>query len=401
MPDAAANVIVFGAFDRHNFGDMLFAHVAERLLAERRPDVKPLFAGLRARDLRAYGGHDVAALGALAGRLRDAPVTLVHAGGELLTCDAWEAAVMLGDPEDAQAHIARYGVRADERSAYARAMLHSDALAPYVVGRETFPQASSICFNAVGGASLDSRDAALRNEVLTRLRSADDLSVRDAHTQATLRAAGIAARLVTDPVTMIAELFNSRIRSRAGHGAAADVRRAFPRGHLAVQFSADFGDDATLDRLARQFDALATSTGLGIALFRAGAAPWHDDIDAYERLAARMRHRPVMFRSLDIWDVCALIATSAGYAGSSLHGRIVAMACGLPRVNILHPDEAARTGKQAAYALTWEDADTPGAVPIDELETAMRDALSVDADALRQRSLELARLYRAGAARLW
>lgn len=123
---------------------------SQRLLLERLPDAEPLFAGLAARDLRRYGGHAVAALGTLAGHLRDKPVTLVHAGGELLTCDAWEAAVMLNEPEDAQATIARYGARAEERSAYARTLLDSDALAPYVVGRETWPQASSIRFNAVG-----------------------------------------------------------------------------------------------------------------------------------------------------------------------------------------------------------------------------------------------------------
>lgn len=247
--------------------------------------------------------------------------------------------------------------------------------------------------------SLDTREPALRYEVVSTLRSADDLSVRDEHTQAMLRAAGIEARLVPDPVTMIAELFDSRIASRARLGPSADVRQACPRGHLAVQFSADFADDATLDRLARALDALAASTGLGIVLFRAGAAPWHDDIDAYARLAARMQHRALVFRSLDIWDICALIATSAGYAGSSLHGRIVAMAYGLPRINMLHPDEAARTGKQAAYAQTWDDANAPGAVSIDELEAAMRDASSADREALRQRARELARLYRADAMR--
>ena len=46
-------VILFGAFDRHNFGDMLFPHVAAALL----PDREPIFAGLAERDLRAEGGH--------------------------------------------------------------------------------------------------------------------------------------------------------------------------------------------------------------------------------------------------------------------------------------------------------------------------------------------------------
>lgn len=390
-------IIIFGAFDRHNFGDMLFAHVVARLLAERSAEIEPVFAGCAQRDLRAYGGHHIGALAQLAARWRDAPVTLIHAGGELLTCDPWEAAVMLNSPEDAQVHIARYGSSVDEQRAWARSMLGTDVLAPYVIGGETFPHAASICFNAIGGASLESRDPAMREEVLTKLRASRILTVRNAQTQAALRAAGIDAPLVPDPASMVAALFDERIQARANQGAVADMRRAFPRGYLAVQFSADFGDDATLAHIARQLDLLGEASGLGIVLFRAGAAPWHDDIAVYERVARRMCHADVKrFDSLNMWDICALIARSEGFAGSSLHGRIVAMAYGLPRVNILHPDEAAQSGKQHAYASTWEDAHAPKVVPVDQLSAAMREALSADREALAHLAGQLAQAHGAG-----
>ncbi|WP_250516218.1 polysaccharide pyruvyl transferase family protein [Caballeronia sp. INDeC2] len=389
MPDALSapkrRIIIFGAFDRHNFGDMLFAHVVARLLAERRPEVEPVFAGCGRRDLRAHGGHDIAALSQRAKRWRDEPVAFIHAGGELLTCDAWEAAVMLTKPEEVQTRIARYDSCAQDRNAWARAELGTDALAPYVIGRETFARAASICFNAIGGATLDAREAALREEVLTKLRSADHISVRDRQTQATLKRAGIDARLVPDPASLIAELFDERIRKHS------DARR----GYLAVQFSADFGDDATLAHIAHQLDLLGKTTSLGIVLFRAGAAPWHDDIPVYARVAARMRHAAVtVFESLNVWDICALIANSEGFAGSSLHGRIVAMAYGLPRVNFQHAN--ADASKQHAYASTWEIADAPHVVPITEIHAAMREALAMDRAALHDKALALAKAHRAG-----
>lgn len=393
MPDALSlskpRTIIFGAFDRHNFGDMLFAHVVARLLAQRRPEVEPVFAGCGQRDLRAHGGHDVAALSQLAQCWRDEPVALIHAGGELLTCDAWEAAVMLTTPEEARIRIARYGSRAEDRNAWARTELGTDARAPYVIGRETFSRATSICFNAIGGATLDVREAALREEVLGKLRSGDHISVRDAPTQATLKRAGIDAQLVPDPVSLVAELFDERIRTHS------DARHAFPRGYLAVQFSADFGDDATLAQIAHQLDRLGKTTGLGIVLFRAGAAPWHDDIAVYARMAARMRHPAVtIFESLNVWDICALIAKSEGFAGTSLHGRIVAMAYGLPRVNFQHAD--ADACKQHAYASTWEIADAPGLVPITAIHAAMREALAMDRAALHDKASALAKAHRAG-----
>ncbi|MCA1978747.1 MAG: polysaccharide pyruvyl transferase family protein, partial [Thiobacillus sp.] len=84
-PDTAP--VLFGAFDRHNFGDLLFPHV----VAARFPARAFRYAGLRACDMRAFGGHDVE-------RLPAASACLIHAGGELLTCTAWQAAVMLCEP---------------------------------------------------------------------------------------------------------------------------------------------------------------------------------------------------------------------------------------------------------------------------------------------------------------
>ena len=48
-------LVLFGAFDRHNFGDLLFPHLLTALL----PGQAFECAGLAARDLRAFGGHRV------------------------------------------------------------------------------------------------------------------------------------------------------------------------------------------------------------------------------------------------------------------------------------------------------------------------------------------------------
>ncbi|NWG74557.1 MAG: polysaccharide pyruvyl transferase family protein, partial [Rubrivivax sp.] len=43
---APSPVVVFGAFDRHNLGDLLFAHLAQALL----PGEELIVAGLASRD---------------------------------------------------------------------------------------------------------------------------------------------------------------------------------------------------------------------------------------------------------------------------------------------------------------------------------------------------------------
>ena len=266
------------------------------------------------------------------------------------------------------------------------------ALAPYTVQRSLFPYSRRVIYNAVGGVDLDRWDQAFRDEVLANLRSADAVGVRDTVTQAHLYAAGIPGRLMPDPAVMVAELFGNDIRRRCCMGEPARMRQAFPQGYITVQFSAEFGDDATLLAIARQLDLLVEATRLGIVFFRAGAAPWHDDVACFERTAARMRSRAVkLFTSLDLWDICALIAASRGYLGSSLHGRIVAMAFALPRVNFLY---TVHGSKQATFASTWEEASVPHVVQVTDIARGMQQALAVDASVLRLKARQLADDYR-------
>ncbi len=340
-------LVLFGACDRHNLGDLLFPHILAELLAPRAVVV----AGLLARDLTPFGGHRVRAIGELLRECPGAPV--IHAGGELLACDAWEAAVMLLPPEQAPGVIARYDGR-PERFEWARQFLGCDDRAPYCLGKSQFPQHGEVVFLGVGGVDLDRRGAALREEVLAKLRTADWIGARDSLTFAHLSAAGIPATLMPDAAVLTAELFGERIRSRAEGGEVAAACAAFPRGFVAVQFAAALGDDATLARIAAGL--LREAAGRGIVLFRAGAAPWHDDLDAYRRLAARLPGARV-FASLDIWDICALIASAAGFAGSSLHGRIVAQAFGVPVVEGIVPAGE----KVAAYRDTWRECDVVAA----------------------------------------
>jgi hypothetical protein len=387
------SIILFGAFDRHNFGDLLFPHIAAALM----PEGHLVFAGLASRDLRPYGGHPVQALAQLATDWGPRPATLIHVGGELLTCSAWQAAVMLIPPERVQHTLAYLDARPQVKREWARQMLGSAALAPYTVSRTRFPGLARVIYNAVGGVDLDESDAALRAEVLANLRAADDVSVRDLQTLAQLSAAGIRARLIPDPAVMVAALFGARIRQRAEHGEVAQMLGAFPQGYLAVQFSADFGDDATLSEIATQLDDAAAASGYGVVLFRAGAAPWHDDLAGFERVASRMRTPSVtVFQSLDVWDICALIAHSWAYCGSSLHGRIVAMAFALPRVNLRPPTATHPPGKQAAFAATWEETGVPATVEVHDMAEGIRDALTVNPEVLERTARRLVTQYRAG-----
>ncbi len=369
----ATPVIVFGAFDRHNFGDLLFPHIVSALL----PGQPLIFAGLVERDLRQWGGHRVRALPTVLRSWQGPAPIVLHAGGELLTCNAWEAAIMLQPHVFAQTVIDRLHGQADRQDAWAANYLHIGDGAPYLANAAYFPQGTRILYNAVGGVDLDIKSEKFLDEVTAKLHGADFVGVRDKISLSHLQQAGVPALLMPDPAALTRRVCGLQIAGRATQGDVASVRAVFPQGYVAVQCSADFGDDATLDILEDQLRRISLETGLGIVLFRAGLAPWHDEQEVYERLAIHFSRDDVrVFQSAYLWDICALIASSRAYCGSSLHGRIVAMSYGLPRVNLVQADLLAGAGKQAAYAASWDRSDLVAVAPPAILHSALMQALA-------------------------
>lgn len=330
-------IVLFGAFDRHNLGDFLLGHAAAQRAAPR----PVLFAGLRAADWRSCGGFAVEALAEVAAgwtrRYGAAPLELVHVGGETLDTDAWEAAVMLLEAAAAPGVIARLDADREGRSAWAAQFLASRRPAPYVLGAGDLPPAARVEFRAVGGVGLAGRDAGFAAAVAAALASAGRVSVRERRTRAALAALGIAAGLEPDPAAGLGAWLATEL---------GGLRRD-PRGYVALQLAASFADDASLDALAAGLDAC----GREVLLFRAGAAPWHDDREVCERLRRRLRVPARVLDSLHVLDICAAIAGASGCLASSLHALLVATLAGVPALGLERfPGEGA---KLRAYAESW------------------------------------------------
>jgi polysaccharide pyruvyl transferase WcaK-like protein len=264
----------------------------------------------------------------------------------------------------------------------------------YLVPKGLFQNPGRFLYTGVGGVPLPALPEAERREVLTRLHEAEFISVRDRTTRDTLASQGIQADLVPDPAVLTAEVFGPLIKTHQENSEPRAVRERFPQGYVAVQFSADFGVDAELQDLAGQLDALTEDTGHGIVLFRAGAAPWHDDLNVYRRLLGFIHSPQVrLFESLQLWDICGLLAGARAYCGSSLHGRIVAEAFGVPGIHLLRAGQG--QGKLAAYASTWSPEALAAIVGTDDAAQRLQ---AIDAGQVRDSQVRQVRLARQTAA---
>lgn len=336
-PVSSCPIVLYGAFDRHNFGDFLLGHAAA-LRAAPRPC---LFAGLRAANYSALGGFPVERLGnVLAGwrqRCGDAPIELLHVGGETLDTDAWEAAVMHLAPDDVSRMVAKLDADQAGRMAWAAGFLGTDSPVPYVVGKNDLPAGSRVEFKAVGGVGLARRDEGFARAVTIALSAADAKTVRDIRTQQALAALGLAVGLEPDPATALGPWLADQ---------AADIGSE-TANYVAVQCAASFGDDRTLDALAAALGRI----GLPVLAFRAGAAPWHDDLTVYRRLAGRLKVPIHILDSLHVRDICAAIAHARLCFASSLHALLVAGLFGVPATGLERQE--GEGAKLRAYAETW------------------------------------------------
>lgn len=258
---------------------------------------------------------------------------------------------MLEPPELANALCGAFGANAASRAAWARERLGVAAGLPYLPERAPFGVGGVWQARALGGVRLAELDGGLQREAAQSLGAFDGVSVRDRATQAALAALGVSARLEADPVTRLLEHFGARIAGRRRHGPAALLARACPRGYVAVQFAAQYGDDANIARIAANAAAAARQAGVrDVVFFRAGLAPWHDDVAPYRHCAQCVEGLAVqIFDAADVWDICALIAGSRACCTTSLHVTIVARGCGLPVLLL----DGGTDAKLAAWADAW------------------------------------------------
>lgn len=305
--NASATLVLFGAFGRHNFGDLLMPHVVSKVVAGHL-GAQVIFADLLSADMRSFGGHCVHAIGSLLrlpGRTH-----VVHVGGETLGCRVQKAARFIGVQPS----------RLPWDPPFANATLSMSDPA-YVLDKSMFLNPGALIANSIGGVA--------NAMTLLRLRKFDFVSVREHATLRRLQAEKMRrARWAPDSVFALRQLYITRVAS-----IPASVRRVqracSGTGYVAVQLK-----EAYLLRLpqaAAAIRAAQTVAKAPVVLFRAGAAATHDSLDAYDAAdLPRLRE----FEDLDIWSIVSLIAHAKLVVTTSLHVQIIAAAWGVPRLQL-------------------------------------------------------------------
>jgi polysaccharide pyruvyl transferase WcaK-like protein len=384
------DVVLYGAFDRHNYGDLLFPLVMERMLSERFPNKKIVVAGLIESDLSEFNALPTISIKkALKESNKD--VAIILAGGDVVACD-WLSAYsyLLSDFSFSifQRIFARFIPGITEKVIKKVIGLKSDN--PFDLTSKDLSAEMKLIYNSVGatGVSNIHGDAALN--LSAALNDADYVTVRDEFSREHInRIGGNVNDIFPDSATVMSSVFTEKdINDKTGSEATSLISRL--KGEYIV-FQISSAHSAGLEaEFAQNLTAIAKEHNLTVVFLAIGNAAGHSDSVGIERIKLHLGEgiKVAQYLSGGVFDVMNIIKNSQCYCGTSLHGLITSMAFHVPRVGLLP-----KLRKQRNYMATWDLPAMPSGVLPNDLSKAINQAMTIPKDELIEKEQYLTTKY--------
>lgn len=348
-------IAVIGAFDRHNYGDLLFPFIIERAVLMRGFIGTVEYFSTVESNLAEFGAKPTKSLRSLFSRRNGADTLVIVAGGEVLSatwpviirylCSPW-IGILIN-------RITRlFGFRASAQ--FFSRIMGIPSLLPFVYSKDDFSPGTLVVYNAVGGSHLTTEKCSLvKHMVSEKLRGSSYISVRDHETKDLLDMMGIGnVRLSPDCAVLVSDLFPyDELSHQVGDELKAHCM-GFKDGYVCFQSALTYvlGKERSIAEMLVQ---LQLTTGLGVLIFNIGRAVGHSDQDAAaaisQYISGNDNIRVVDTRT--IHEVMYVISRSRAYIGTSLHGVITAVSYSVPHIGLC----PTQVPKLATFIKNWCD----------------------------------------------
>ena len=316
-------IILYGAFDRYNYGDIIIPIILSKYLKNNGfGNIE--YCSIKNADLTHFGGFKCNVLDSQ--RLPKNSSVIV-AGGEVLNVD-WTSitSYFMGWFGNRCIRIARL--------IFPRAWINSLCIKimnglfkyPFLVEKSNIPNPIQVIYNGVGGVSINVSDKFIKSILL----DADLVSVRDVNANYVLESKwGINNRLIPDIANAVSKFYpvDKLLES------TSIKTKTFISENLNGFFCFQMAQQYTNGGLSLIVDSLSKilSAGTSIALLPLGIVSGHEDDKVLEQIYEKLPSEKVfILREIHLIDSISLIAHSTVFAGTSLHGNITAMSYAVP-----------------------------------------------------------------------
>jgi hypothetical protein len=379
---------ILGAYDRFNYGDLLFPVIIERVLGDYqcRPPLE--YYGTTWSDLGRFGGKRTKAIRHLFTRqaMPDGSA-LILAGGDLLG-ETFAGTLDTLLPAPVAFMLRRLQNRLDVAAteALCRFTAGVELEFPWVVTPDDFSSRVKVAYNSVSGTGLRYLPIEKRRRIREKLCAASFISVRDTLTQGLLEPLrpDVPVRLAPDCAVLLSFFFPEvELQKRVSPETEAFVS-ALKHNYMCFQINRTLAKD-NLRVIGAELEKIYRRYGLGVLLLPIGRARNHEDHVPLAQLAGAVR-TPAVYAGagLTIYDIMYLIARARAFAGTSLHGNITALSYGVPHLGLTE-----RVTKLAAFLRTWDLPDQKECAPLEDLGDRLGSVLTIPKKDLERKRAEL------------
>lgn len=387
-------IAFYGAFDRFNYGDMLFPIILEKALANWHPDYERRFYGIIKSDLSAYGGKPTESVETLfsENNLDDGSIVIV-VGGEILS-PTWLELYHCIFPETLEPVM-----KALHRSVpreYLRKIRpdlgKTNLVHPFVIDPLDFPGRVSVAFSSVGGVQIisPSYPRSLLRSLLSKLSNAAYLSVRDSKVRDFLIKTNTSQKpvLAPDSAHLIAKFFSKSELLQESNQQVQEWIEECNGNYLVFQTAQQYiKSHEELQMVVSQIEDLYHTLGLPTALCPIGTAPGHKDQVPLLEISEALRTPHIFLPTPSLIDIMTVISHSKVFLGTSLHGAITAMSFAVP--NLIFTN---RIPKLTAYVKTWGLPELSITTSLDSIIVDLSKAMQSPSNLLESKRIELIEL---------
>lgn len=373
---------LLGAFDRFNYGDLLFPIVVQNEIVAHSQETSVTVHALAESDLSQYGALKTHSLRSLYQKdaLRPGDVVIFAGGGTIGVDWTYMYANLLGRAGNNLLYYLQRLLGSGVADTLSRLALGGRAPFPWVASPEDFPVPVSVAYNAVGGSEFANLSSEIQARTLDRLSKATYLSVRDAETQRLFAAVEkrVAVELAPDSAILMSEQFPLAWLEQ--HASAHVHTLTKGENYLCFQANLPYVRKHE-ERIVAMIEAIFEKHGLRTLLLPIGRYVGLDDQLALRNIFSKLR-TPVAVVSdqASLWDIMFVIAHARIFVGTSLHGNITSQSFAVPHLGLGERMKC----KVDYYLETWDLPEQARCVQIDDVCEAAGRVLAVP-EVLRQK----------------
>lgn len=326
------DLILYGAYDRYNYGDNLMPIIYQLYIEKYFPnildDYEVKYCAIGKSDLSRFECYPTSKIHDFLESSPDDSV-LVVVGGEVLC--ATNLTLLLHMQNSRFSHsilkVARNFLRS-YLNLVTNKFYGTPWEFPYIPPKTAFKNRVKLAFNTVGGG-LSGLSTERSVEVIDRLNSADYISVRDKRTEMQLQGK-VPTKLYPDSVFLISELITFEfLDSRVN----INLKKITDNSYFCFQASPHkVGED--IDKVVANLTEISKQRKEEIVLLPIGYASGHDDRHYLTRIEEKLPRKTLNLSNLNVWEIMYVIKKANLFIGTSLHGVITAMAFGIPHFGL-------------------------------------------------------------------